>query len=343
MKGPLFLFVCFVSISISLSAQKPNTSKLDKVLEKLEQRNQLMGSLAFSKQGISTYAKAFGYSDIGSNAQADTLTQYRIGSVSKMLTSTMVLQLVSEGKLQLSDSIAQFFPDWPNANTITIEHILRHESGIFNFGTSSKPITASPQSREEIIAVFEQAPVAFAPGTQVDYNNANYVVLSLIIEEIDQRSFAESLQDRILTPLSLNRTHAGGPIQTGCNEAHSYFWKNQWIKNRDNYHPSLLGAGALVSTPKELNVFLHALFTQKLLPAAQLKRMMTLKENMGMGLFAFPFYGKTAYGHSGNIDAFESFAVYFPANQVSFSLCLNGNRKEVNEVLIACLRAYFGK
>ena len=338
----LIFLICTFFISYSVAGQQREFTKLDKVLSNFEKRNQVMGSIAFSESGVPVYSRALGFSQISTQTKADTLTKYRIGSVSKMLTATMILQLVAEGKLALSDKLSRFFPNWPNASKIAIEHLLRHESGIFNFGKSNekKYQNINPQSRAEIIAVFENAPIDFAPGKKVDYNNANYVVLSLVVEEIDKTSYAESLHARINKPLSLKNTHAGGLIDASQNEANSYFWKKKWLKNNDLYSPSLLGAGALVSTPNDLNVFINALFNHKILPEAQLQEMLNLKDGMGLGIYIFPFYDKTAYGHSGNIDSFESLSAYFPEENIAFTICLNGNRKDFNEVLIACMRAY---
>lgn len=95
-----------------------------------------------------------------------------------------------------------------------------------------------------------------------------------------------------------------------------------------------------MSTPNDLNVFINALFNHKILPEAQLQEMLNLKDGMGLGIYIFPFYDKTAYGHSGNIDSFESLSAYFPEENIAFTICLNGNRKDFNEVLIACMRAY---
>jgi len=340
----LTLFIGTFFMAFSTAAQHRDFSKLDKVLGDYEKQKTVMGSIAFSENGVKTYTRAFGFSQRSTQTKADTLTKYRIGSVSKMLTATMILQTIAEGKLALSDKLSRFFPTWPNASKITMEHLLRHESGLYNFGNSreKKYQNIDPKSRAEIMAVFEKAPIAFASGKKVDYNNANYVVLSLIIEAIDKTTFAESLRARIIEPLSIKNTHAGGPIDAAQNEASSYFWQNKWLENGDFYTPGLLGAGALVSTPNDLNVFLHALFSHKMLREAQLRAMMHVKTGMGLGLYALPFYGKTAYGHAGNIDAFESFAAYFPEEKVAFSICLNGNRKDFNEVLLTCLRACFG-
>jgi len=168
------------------------------------------------------------------------------------------------------------------------------------------------------------------------------VVLSLLIEALDSSTFVESLSARIITPLALKNTHAGGIINSAQNEAHCYFWKNGWVDDSDFNNESLLGAGAIVSSPSDVNVFMNALFTQQLLPEAQLQQMLTMKEGMGLGLNQSPFYNKTAFGHAGNLASFESFSAYFPEEKVSFTICLNGNRTDFNDVLIEVLRAYFG-
>ncbi|MCB0662958.1 MAG: beta-lactamase family protein [Saprospiraceae bacterium] len=341
----LHIISIFLVLVIPTFGQKTTYQKLDKIVSNYEKKNLLMGSIAFSQNGNLVYAKAVAYANIDKQIKADTGTKYRIGSVSKLFTATMIMQLVAEGKLALEDSIARFFPQWPNAQEITIEHLLRHQSGIFNFGKSKnrKYKHANPQTIAEIISLFETAQVAFPPGKKVDYNNANYVVLSLIIEVLDQTSFAIALENRITKPLKLQDTHAGGPIDVSKKEAMSYSWEKRWSNNGDFYNPSLLGAGALVSTPADVNSFLQGLFNHSILPEAQLNQMLQTEEGMGLGIFTFPFYDKTAYGHSGNIDAFESLSIYFPSEKTSFSICLNANRVDFNEVLIALLSSFFNR
>jgi len=325
------------------NAQQRQPASIDDVLDKFEKRNQVMGSVAFSKNGVQSYARAFGFADVETKTKPNGETKYRIGSISKTFTAAMIMQLVAEEKLVLEDKLARFFPTWPNATKITIEHLLRHESGIYNFGKSSEPKyqNLNPQSRQEVFEIFESAPIAFAPGKKVDYNNANFVVLSLIIEALDNRTFAESLAARIIAPLDLKNTQAGGTVNAKQNEAHCYFWKNGWTDDSDFNNESLLGAGAIVSSPSDVNVFMNALFTHQLLPKAQLQQMLMMKDGMGLGLNQFPFYDKIAFGHAGNLASFESFSAYFHEEKVAFTICLNGNRNGFNDILIEVLRAYF--
>ena len=337
-----FLLLLTLSVPFLAASQKSDFRALDQILSHYEKKNKTMGSIAFSEGGVLTYARAWGYSDLKLEKAADPLTRYRIGSISKMITAAMILQLVAEKKLQLDQKLSQFFPRWPNANQISIEDLLRHQSGLYNFGKNGfvKHRSPNPKTREDMVDLFENTPISFEPGEMTDYNNANYVVLSLIIEKVDQSSFSQSLKNRITAPLSLQNTHAGGFIDTGQNEAFSYFWKIKWRQNEDHYSFGLLGAGALASTPGDLNQFLHALFHQELMPPAEIQQMQDIQNDMGLGLYAYPFADLTGYGHSGTIDSFESFSAYFPEKDLCVSIFLNANRKDFNKILIDCLGAY---
>ncbi len=338
--------LCIILFSVGYFgciAQPVNFKKLDDVITKYEKRNKMMGSVSFSENGKTTYTGTFGFADLDTKTKANDSTKYRIGSISKTFTACMILQLVAEQHITLDETIDRFFPTWPNAKNITVKHLLQHRSGLYNFGKSTdlKYKNVNPQNSSEIIAVLQGAPVAFAAGEKFDYNNANYVALSLIIEALDERSFKESLHARIIEPLALQNTFAGGKIDIGQNQANSYYWTKKWVKNGDHYNPTLMGAGALVSTPNNVNTFMHALFSHSILPKSQLEEMKTLTDNIGLGLNAFPFYNNISYGHAGNLASFESFTAYFPEKNVAFTLCLNGNRLDFNQLLIELLRAYF--
>lgn len=338
----LFLLLA-LSTPFLAACQNSDFLALDQIISQYEKKSKTMGSIAFCEGGVVTYSRAWGFSSLKQDKPADVMTLYRIGSISKLLCSTLILQLVAEDKLSLDTPIAQFFPSLPGSDRITIEHLLRHQSGLHNFNKSKvyKGAKDSPESKEETIVLIAGSPIDFAPGTQTDYNNTNYVVLSLLVAEIDGRAFSESLFERIIKPLKLLHTHAGGYIDPAGNEAHSYYWKRKWRQNEDLYNKSLSGAGALVSTPRDLNRFLWALFNGDLIPESQLSAMLDIQDGMGLGLFAFPFYSLTAYGHAGNIDSFESFAVYFPEKKVCVSIFLNANRVDFNQLLIEFLEAYF--
>ncbi len=330
---------------LAQTAAQPVIPKLDNYFKGIESRDQASGSFALSKNGQIIYQKAFGNATLNPKQKADTATKCRIGSISKTFTAVILLQMAEEGKLTWENPLSNYFPAWPEARKITIENLLRHQSGIHNFGNdnSAKYQNVNPQTRAEIVAVLKDSKMDFKAGTKTNYNNANYVVLSIIAEELDSLSFGEILQKRIAEPLALQHTFFGNKIQTESNEAQSFYWKKGWQLNSEADLKTLLGAGGIVSTPSDLCRFFDGLFNGKLLAEESLDKMLKFNENLGLGIFGYPFYEKTAYGHAGNIDAFESFAAHFPVENESVALILNGNRKDFNTILKEILDVYFDK
>src|SRR5499426_4738509 len=107
-------------------AQTLDKAKLDQFFDRLAAQNKAMGSLTIAKDGTVLYTRAIGYSQIdgAEKKPLTTANRFRIGSITKMFTATMVLQLVEEGKLKLSDTLDKFLPQVPNARKITIVQIL---------------------------------------------------------------------------------------------------------------------------------------------------------------------------------------------------------------------------
>jgi hypothetical protein len=103
------------------------------------------------------------------------------------------------------------------------------------------------------------------------------------------------------------------------------------------------GAGAIVSTPTDLNTFLNCLFTHKILSEKTVNSMMEIQDGYGLGIFQVPFYDKKAFGHNGAIDGFQANAYYFPVENVSVAFLANGLAMPINDIMIGALSIYFGK
>lgn len=105
------------------SSQTPDKAKLDQFFERLAEKNKTRGSLVIAKDGQVVYSRAIGYSQISGNEKKPltAANRFRIVSITKMFTASMILQLVEEGKLKLTDSLDKFLPQVPNARKITIE------------------------------------------------------------------------------------------------------------------------------------------------------------------------------------------------------------------------------
>lgn len=335
----------FFLLSIIVKGQNSNPNNLNNLFNNLEKENQLMGTISITKNGKEAYFKPFGFYNISKKSKPNRSTKYRIGSITKTFTASIVLQLVDEGKLSLNTPLSKYFPQIPNASLITIKDLLNHQSGLFNV-TKQKNIEewiSKPQSREQMLTRFVKNGADFEPRKDISYSNTNYILLSYIAEEVDNKSYAKILEDRIIKPLNLKRTAFGKAINHRKNEALAYYFKNNnWKKFDKQTHMSApMGAGAITSTTEDLATFYNALFNSKVISDKSLKQMTMTSGNLGLGISEFQFKGMKIFGHSGGIDGFESYALYIPQKKVSIAILTNGVNTKVFPIVIKVLETYF--
>lgn len=332
--------------SLAAPAQTLNTAKLDSLLDGLASHDKLMGSLALSHDGQVVYSHAFGSAQVEPKVAATPATRYRIGSISKVFTGVLIFQLMEEKKLALDTKLATFFPQVPNAQDITIDQLLSHRSGLHNFTNDAAYLgyMTQPKTQAEMLAIIAQPKPDFEPGAKYEYSNSNFVLLTYIVEKLAKMPYAQALQKRIFAKAGLKNTYYGGKIDPKKQEAFSYEKSGMGWKLSPETDLSIpAGAGALVSTPTDLDRFLEALFGGRLVAASSLAAMQNIRDGYGRALIQAPFGDKKGYGHTGGIDGFRSEALYFPGDKLAVALCSNGGSYSPNEVIVDALSAYFGR
>ena len=229
--------------------------------------------------------------------------RFRIGSVTKTFTATIVFQLMQEGKLRLDSTLEEHLPGVvPKGEEITIRHVLGHRSGLANItdypgwlDQAERSPSSSPISTLRFAA---SKPLAFRPGSRERYSNTNYIALGLVIEKVTGRSYAEELEERILDPLGLSRTEL--PTTRRLSNLVD-----------GGYNPNLpWAAGAIVSNAHDLSRFYSALLSGRILSAASLKLMKdTAKYGVfgtGLGIFSTDFACGRSWGHLGAILDYQT-------------------------------------
>ncbi|TZF86396.1 beta-lactamase family protein (plasmid) [Pedobacter sp. BS3] len=343
-KTTLTILITGVLCQIGI-AQNFDKIKLDNYFNALKANDKFMGSVAVSRDGKLIYSKSIGFADIENNILADANTKYRIGSISKTFTSVLVLKAVEGKKLDLSQTIDQYFPAIKNAAKITIKDLLSHRSGIPNFTNEKDYLTwhTQPKTEAEMVAIIAKAGSDFEPGSKAEYSNSNFVLLTYILEKSFKKSYTELLKEYITQPIGLVNTYLGGKIKTSEKESKSYKYTDTWKVEPETDISIPLGAGGIVSTPGDLVKFSDALFGGKLLKKESLETMKTIKDHYGIGLFQIPFYNKTGYGHTGGIDGFSAVFAHFSDGNISYALTSNGTNFNNNNISIAVLSAVYDK
>lgn len=330
-----------------VAQSQPNKAKLDQYLSLLEQHNKAVVSIAISKADKVVYENANGYLSAQQTQRINPSTIFRIGSITKTFTATIIFQLIDEGKLTINSKMSQFFPDFKNADQITIAHLLSHRSGMSNYTDQADFVNYIDKalSKQELLAHMKRMPSDFTPGTKTKYSNTGYAMLGLIIEQLTNQTYSENLQSRIIGKLNLDHTAYGDAIDLDKNEAKSVMFQGgNWIDFPMEGNMTVpFSAGAIVSNPQNLNHFLYSLFNDKLISESSLSKMKEINNGIGHGLFAVPFYSKKAYGHGGRIDNFITGSYYFPEDDINVTVLTSGLTMEFNDLLIGVLSMTFNR
>lgn len=332
--------VCKMSFSQSIDAEKLNT-----YFDVLEKNNKFMGSVSIHQNGKEIYAKSIGFADVANQQKANENTKYRIGSITKTFTAVLVFKAIEEKKLSLTQTINRFFPQQKNAEKITIAQLLSHRSGIGNF-TSDDTFPkwrTEAKTKAEMLKIINQSGIDFAPDSTAKYSNSNYVLLTYILEDIYKKPYREILNKNIIKKIGLKNTYFGSAINVKNNEAYSYKFRENWVKDDETNMSIPLGAGGIVSTPKDLNLFVDALFAGKIISKKNVEIMKPKNANIGMGLLLPPYKNKSGFGHNGSIDAFASFFIIFPKDNIVLSVTSNGSNMSMNAINETLIKAIYNE
>ena len=360
----LLLFVFAFS---NLTFAQDKFTRMDSLLNYLNENNKFMGSLTIREGENVVFKKAYGFADVEKNIKADRLTRYKIGSISKTFTAVMVMQLIEEKKLTLQTKLNRFYPKIKNAEKISIYDLLHHRTGIVDFvnqDSAFHKVLDKKHSKEDILKVITSYEPLFEPGSKYQYSNSNFFILGCIIEKLTKKSYAENLQNRIVKKAELgtyeSKTEmtAKGAVtnkvfvpttyykeeatNTANKESYSYYFDGTyWVKSLENHNSIPFASGGITSTTADLTKFIYALFDGKLVSQASLDQMKEIKEGYGKALIQFPFGERRFYGHGGRIENFSSMLGYYPTEKLSFSLISNGDNFVQNDIIIGILSIYY--
>ncbi|MDQ3492512.1 MAG: beta-lactamase family protein, partial [Chloroflexota bacterium] len=254
-------------------------------------------------------------------------TPFVIASITKTFVAAATLKLAEEGVLSLDDAMGRWLPEHPRGAIVTLRQLLDHTSGEANyfghrdyeslvFGRPTHHWTSA-----EILALVGEP--RFAPGTDWQYSNTNYVLLGLVLEAATGASVSSLIRDRFLDPLGLRDTWFQGEEQVPVTPAQAYLRRDgRWIGLDDGTlfrpHTSAAtvawAAGAMVSSARDLATWARALYGGRVLSDESLAEMTEFNdEDYGLGAKTYLMGGRTAWGHGGSLRGAEATMRYLPS------------------------------
>lgn len=315
------LFTLFIALFITATnafAQQ-NVQKIDEMLKQYYDYGQFNGSILVAEKGKVVYKKGFGMANMEWTIPNQPDTKFRIGSVTKQFTATLVLQLVEEGKIKLDGKLSEYLPDYrkETGDKVTIHQLLNHTSGIPSYTGLPNffaEVSRNPYSVTDFVKKFASGDLEFEPGSKFSYNNSGYFLLGAIIEKVTGKSYETVLKERILDPLGMTNTGYDHHATLLQKRATGYEKRPEGYINAAYLDMSLpYAAGSIYSTVEDLYKWEQSLYEDKILSAESKKLMFTpglSNYGYGFGISEQPI-GKTdqktkVIQHSGGINGFNS-------------------------------------
>ncbi len=323
------------------------------------------GAVVLLRTPQGEFTAAYGTTQLGTTTRPNINTSFRIASNTKTMTAAIIVQLGQEGKLKFSDPVSKYVTGVPNGDHITIAELLEMRSGLYNYLESPKIAATADHDMSKLWTPAELLAIAFAhkpnfaPGTDYEYSNTNYILLGLIVEKIDGKTLAEAMRVRLFEPLGLRHTTLPPNNVTALPKpySHGYMYGSSSVAftGTPPYSPvvkaaaragTLLptdytnlnttfgwAAGGVVSNASDLAIWIKALVSGRLFDAQYQRRWISSLrpedpkkpqgQQYGYGIILLSWGKNSMYYHGGETAGYNSFIGYDPANKVTLVVWTN--------------------
>ncbi|HET9054869.1 MAG TPA: serine hydrolase domain-containing protein, partial [Cyclobacteriaceae bacterium] len=313
MKKTTFLLLIFFITSATYA--QTVVADIDKFMNEKYPADQPGAAILVAKGDNIILKKGYGLASLNPDKPVTADMVFRIGSITKQFTSTAILKLAEQGKVDLKADITHYLPEFSTpGKTVTVEQLLNHTSGIKSYTSlpeamSKKGLYISPA---DMIKIIQAQPSDFAPNDQWLYNNSGYFLLGMIIEKVSGMTYGEYVTKNLFKPAGMKSSFtddsnlpantAKGYMKSGATE----------FKVADYVHPSVpYSAGAIFSTVEDLWKWNQTVFKYKLVKKESLEKAWTpTKLNSGK-LVGYGYAWQLArlgdakvIGHGGAIDGY---------------------------------------
>lgn len=331
----------------------PSGAIYQSILDK-NRNDGLVGAVLLVKDKDGLWIGSSGKADIASKVDMQPCNTFLVASISKVFTATAVFRYIDKGILSIEDPINKWVSPSvtgkiKNGDEAQIKHLLSHTSGIRDYYTDRFELdrvnrVKNGWTKEEVLEYVYGGNANFEVGETYGYSNTNYLLLSMILESASGLSFEEVYQREVFLPSQLESAYYSetNPIPGNCVRGYSDLNADGILVEAQNLYQDELGIGGdggIAINAYDLSVFLEQLIKGQLISTNSLSQMMSwfdLPENWhwetygqtenGYGLEKFNIGNSYAVGHTGGIDGFNSFAFYFPVEDMTYILLVNNTK-----------------
>lgn len=269
----ILLILLVFAIFSNCIGQTKHEENFARGMDQYLKSHQFNGTILVQSKTQRLYTKSLGRANFQFDIPNTNATKYKIASITKLFTSVLIMQLVEQGRINLSNPIATYLPNYggEGATRVSVYHLLTATSGIESNEKEMTPeeiplIYLRPYTTSQLLDTFCSGKLENIPGQVWNYNNADYVILGKIIEAVYHKSYTDVLSQQILKPLNIQNTGMFSTSKVIKNLANVYeVTDSLHIENTPPmYTENYYAAGGLYSTAEDLLKFADGLYTYKL-------------------------------------------------------------------------------
>ena len=325
---------------------------VEKALEAERVRQGIVGmSAAIFENGELKWTRGFGLSDLENNVPARAATMYRLGSISKPITATAVMQLVEKGRIDLDEPIQRYVRQFPPKPwVVTVRQLLGHLGGVRSYQGDEMGSTRHYGDVVEPLKIFRDDPLAVEPGTKYLYSTYGYNLLGAAVELASGRKFTEYLHTQIFTPAKIEFIVPDNTFAIIPNRTRGYMagpggkLENCILADTSNKIPG----GGLIGTAEDVARFGAALISGVLVTPKSVELMATSQRlrdgsqtGYGLGLGVGSHAGHRTFSHEGGQPGTRTVMAILPDDRMTIALMTNTETAKQSALLEAAIKALF--
>ncbi len=355
------VLILLLMLASTVAIGQSKAEQIDELISKYTEYGKFNGSALVARDGKVIFKKGYGMANMEWDIPNASNTKHRLGSITKQFTAMLILQLASEGKIDLNKPVNTYLPDYSeeNGDKFTTHQLLTHTAGVPNYTAFPRFFqdeSRNPYTPDEFVEMFADSTLDFEPGDKFTYSNSGYFLLGVLVEKITGKPYEEVLQENIFDPLGMKDSGYDHHDEIMKNRATGYEKNGNSYVNSAYLDMSIpYAAGSLYSTTEDLLLWDQALYSNKLLP----KKYMDLLFEPYIPAFGNSHYaygwavgnsqiGKSkdsvaTIGHGGGINGFNTLITRMPTDRTLVVLLNNTGGAPLNSMTRAISGILYNK
>lgn len=325
--------------------------KLQEQIRKYCDFNHIFGCIRVTVGGEIKFEQNIGFADIENQLPFTSNSMFTLYSLSKPFCAIGLLKLKDKGLIDLDSHPSRYIPEAQGLDDrVTVRHLLHHVSGLPDFEQNrefaEKYAPGYAKYTREHLKLLTKYPLYFVPGTNTIYENINFILCALIIENVSGQNYPQYMEKEVFIPLGMKHAVVDNETLFIPHRVKGYELLNGKLCEKDKSHNWLLGAGDIVATVDDIYCLNKAIKNQLLLSKETWEAILTpyLPDGYGMGCYIENWHGKRRITHNGGHEGFRTLHIQLPEDDFDIIFLSNsgfGNaRLEIAEMIYS---AFYGE